>query len=488
MHVYEINTWVWLTGLSRTHQATITLANIPDSEFDYLTTLNVDAIWLMGVWERSPAGVEIATTHPDLQAEYAASLPDFSEEDISGSPYAVHRYEVAEFLGGQSALVAFRKRLQKADLKLILDFVPNHVANDHPWTVDAPDALIQGSVEHLANDSYTYFEVAGHIFAHGRDPYFPAWSDTVQVNAFSNTYRQKAIETLRTIAEMCDGVRCDMAMLMTNEVFSRTWPTELVGRVPATEFWEEVIPAVRDVSEGFVFIAEVYWDMEYKLQQQGFNYCYDKTLYDRLRNENAASINGHLWADINYQRGLMRFIENHDEERAIDAMGLAKSRMAAVLMATTLGGKLWHEGQFEGFEIKLPVQLGRRIAEDPNLELQGFYLSLLAETRREIYKSGEWQWRRVVQAWDDNSSNVNFIAYTWLYREQRVLVVINYSDEQSQGLISMPDLGLGGKQWQLKDMLDGNTVYERDGDRMSSDGLYIDLAPWQAHIFDMTTP
>ncbi len=131
------------------------------------------------------------------------------------------------------------------------------------------------------------------MLANGRDPYFPAWPDVVQLNAFSPDLRGAVIETLGSIAAQCDGVRCDMAMLMMNDVFERTWG-ERAGPRPDADYWPTVIPAVRVAHPGFVFMAEAYWDLEWALQQQGFDYCYDKRLYDRLVHEGAEAVHGHL--------------------------------------------------------------------------------------------------------------------------------------------------------------------------------------------------
>ena len=124
-------------------------------------------------------------------------------------------------------------------------------------------------------------EVGGAVLANGRDPYFPAWPDVVQLNAFAEELRGAATDVLTGIAEQCDGVRCDMAMLMMNDVFARTWGGR-VGPAPQTDYWPEVIGRVRESHPGFLFLAEAYWDLEWDLQQQGFDYCYDKRLYDRL--------------------------------------------------------------------------------------------------------------------------------------------------------------------------------------------------------------
>ena len=201
---------------------------------------------------------------------------------------------------------------------MMLDFVPNHIAPDHPWVFEHPDYLIQGNSEDLLSPPDEFFKVGDKIFAHGRDPYFPPWTDTLQLNVFSSELRQAVIETLRHIADQCDGVRCDMAMLLITRIFQQTWG-QRAGDRPKTEFWYEVIQAVREIHPNFVFMAEAYWDLEWELQQLGFDYCYDKRLYDRLIHDNAEEILSHQLADLTYQDKLVRFIENHDEPRAAAA-------------------------------------------------------------------------------------------------------------------------------------------------------------------------
>src|ERR1039457_7976 len=206
--IYEINTWVWLNDLTRTYGHTIQLANVPDREWDGLASWGFDAVWLMGVWERSPAGVRIAQENPDLLAEYRRALPDFTPDDVAGSPYCVHRYVVDAHLGGPDGLKRARAELARRNMALLLDFVPNHLALDHPWTSQHPEYFIHEENGEIAN---------------GRDPYFPPWTDVAQIDAFDAGARDAAIETLRSIASQCDGVRCDMAMLLLNDVFAKTW-------------------------------------------------------------------------------------------------------------------------------------------------------------------------------------------------------------------------------------------------------------------------
>ena len=255
----------------------------------------------MGVWQRSPAGVAIAMTNTALTDSFESALPGYEPADVAGSPYCIRDYVVDGALGGPAGLAVARQELARRGVALILDFVPNHVAPDHPWVSEHPERLVTGSQEDLRDEPGAFVEVAGRVVANGKDPYTGAWPDVVQLNAFSQDLRDAQVATLRDIADQCDGVRCDMAMLMMNETFARTWGAR-VGAAPAGDYWPEVIAAVRERHPDFCFIAEAYWDLEWELQSQGFDYCYDKRLYDRLLHETAEDVRLHLTADTGYQQ------------------------------------------------------------------------------------------------------------------------------------------------------------------------------------------
>lgn len=480
--ILEINTWPWLNGLSERYNVPIKLNNVPDevleNEFKYF-----DAIWLMGVWERSPQGRIIAIEHPDLQEEYRNALNDFSEEDVVGSPYSVHYYRVDNYLGGNAGLASFRERLKNRGLLLILDYVPNHVAIDHMWTLLKSDVFIKGTTEDLISHPNQFFNVVDQIYANGKDPYFPSWTDTIQINAFSSEAREKAIFTLLEIAELCDGVRCDMAMLMTNKIFSLIWG-ERAGPIPEKEFWVEVIQAVQYKYPNFKFFGEVYWDMEWELQQQGFNYCYDKRLYDRLIYDTSSFIKEHLKAEWDYQTKLIRFIENHDEKRAVGVFGEERSKAAAIIVLTLPGARLVHEGQTYGYKIKLPVQLGRRRIEEKNPNIINFYENLLKIAPGREFDSAKWLFCRVDQISDGNHFSINLIAYLWWINEQYQLTVVNYSPYRTQGYIKIDAIEYGNNDWNFKDLLTQKT-YTYTSEQLNTYGLYIDLLPWNGHIFDI---
>jgi glycosidase len=477
--IYEINVWVWLHELSFHYQQPIKLGTVPAEELDAIAALGVDAAWLMGVWERSPAGTHMARQQEDLQEEYQRVLPNLSPEDVVGSPYCVHRYVVDDCLGGPEGLTAVRQALAERNILLMLDFVPNHVALDHPWVFGHPEYLIQGEAVDLADRPAEFFEMRGKVFAYGRDPYFPPWTDTVQLNAFSPGLRRAIIDTLCKIAAQCDGVRCDMAMLLVNHVFERTWG-QRAGKRPTSEFWWQIIRAVREKNQGVLFMAEAYWDMELELQQQGFDYCYDKRLYDCLVHETAETTRQHLLADLAFQEKLVRFIENHDEPRAAAIFGPQRLGAAAVTIATLPGAKLFHQGQFEGRRIKLPVQLGRRPFEETASDLLTFYRKLLRAINSSVFRDGEWRLCELA-GWPDNPSYTYLVAWCWHKVDERRLVVVNLANLSAQGRIHVPWDDLGGRTWRLADLISGD-IYQRSGDEMSQAGLSVALEAGGFHL------
>ncbi|HAM51900.1 MAG TPA: alpha-amylase [Nitrospiraceae bacterium] len=478
--IYEISTWVWLQELSQKYKGRVTLASVPQEEWASVTDLGFDAVWLMGVWERSPTGIQVANKNQSLIADFRRALTDFRPEDNIGSPYCVRRYVVDNHLGGPEGLAIARQELKKLGVRLILDFVPNHVARDHPWVIEHPEYFIQGTAGEASHDPTSFVEIGGKVFACGRDPYFPAWQDVLQVNAFQPALRQAAIEAVSDIASQCDGVRCDMAMLLLTAIFERTWGSR-AGQRPATEYWVNMIPAIKKVYPDFLFIAEAYWDLEWELQQQGFDFCYDKKLYDRLEHDNGESVRLHLCADLAYQTKLLRFIENHDEPRAAVIFSPEKERAASVTMATLLGAKLFHEGQFEGRRVRLPVFLGRRPDEPVDEALQTFYEKLFAAINTPVFRDGQWLLCERT-GWPDNPSFQNLVAWSWVKDDNRCLVVINLSDSVAQARVQLPWSDVRGKPWRLVDALSG-TTYDRDGDEMLSPGLYVELGPWNYHVF-----
>ncbi|MHA1459429.1 MAG: alpha-amylase family glycosyl hydrolase [Promethearchaeota archaeon] len=478
--IFEINTWPWLTNFSDIYGHNIKLNSIPIELIDQELTF-FDVVWLMGVWERSPIGREIAMNHEGLQEEYRKALRYFSTQDVVGSPYSVYYYHVSSQLGGSDALKSFRADLKDHDLLLILDYVPNHVSIDHLWTLEKSDVFIKGTLEDLMTKPYDFFFFFDTVYAHGKDPNFPPWTDTVQINAFSSEARSKAINTLLSIAEQCDGVRCDMAMLMTNDVFNKTWG-EMAGSPLENEYWVDIISKVKEKHPNFKFIAEVYWDMEWDLIQQGFDYCYDKRLYERLIEANVQSIKEHLSADITYQSKLLRFIENHDEPRAVVAFGVDASMAASIIMSTLPGARLIYDGQTRGYEIKIPLQLGRGPTEEDKIAITEFYDKLLKIVPGKEWDEAKWLLCDVKPSDSNDTSFGNIISYQWLKGEQRLLIVVNYNPNSSKAHVVINEISYGFFDWCFTDLLN-EKEYKYKGADLNENGLYVELEGWKSHIF-----
>jgi hypothetical protein len=462
--IYEINTWPWLASISMQEGRNMDLGSVPAAYWDEIADLGFDAVWLMGVWQRSPAGIQIALTKRDLLDSFRAALPDWGAADVVGSPYCIRDYVVDDQLGGPAGLAVARQALAARGIRLILDFVPNHVAPDHLWTTARPELFVTGTGADLAHDPASFVEVGGRILARGRDPYFPAWPDVVQLNAIDPSVRTAAILTVRSVADQCDGVRCDMAMLMMNEVFTRTWGAR-VGPAPADEYWPTVIAAVRDTHPGFLFLAEAYWDMEWPLMQQGFDYCYDKRLYDRLSGSSAEQVGQHL-------------LENHDEPRAVTAFGTRRAPAVALATLTQTGARLVHHGQLQGRRVRLPVFLGRYPAEPIDEDLAEFYRSFLTAVANPTFRTGHWALCDR-SGWPGNDTSDNLVAWSW-DGDTRWLIVVNLGDETASGLIRAPWQDLRGHRWQLVDPTQ-RVSFDRDGDDLVN-GLYVELDGWHWHL------
>jgi glycosidase len=480
--LFQINTRVWLERLSREAGRRITLAGIDDATLDGFAEKGFDWIWLLSVWQIGAAGRAVSRGNPQWRAEFKAILPDLTDDDICGSGFAITAYTAGEALGGERALAQFRQRLAQRGIKLMLDFVPNHTAPDHPWVKTHPDYYIEGSEEALAGALQNYLRVetdrGPKILAYGRDPNFPGWPDTLQLNYGNPELQRERIDELIAIAGNCDGVRCDMAMLLLPEIFQRTW-----GITPEP-FWPKATAAVHARYPAFTFMAEVYWDLEWTLQQQGFAYCYDKRLYDRLRDGQAAPIRGHLLAGLDYQDKLVRFLENHDEPRAASEFPWPQHQAAAIITFLSPGLRFFHQGQFEGAQVRVPTHLCRGPVEPTNPEIAAFYSKLLQLLKTTgAFRNGAWSQIQPQPAWPDNWTSDDFIAYAWAGEAgDRHVVVVNYAGNQGQCRLALPFPELHGRQVRLTDVM-GTEVYDRGGGELVDRGFYIDHAPWHYNVF-----
>ena len=480
--LYQINTRVWLTALSGELGRRATLDDIPEKALVQLRELGFDWLWFLSVWTTGPQGQKISRENPEWRNDFEKTLTDLKDEDIAGSGFAIAAYHVHPDLGGDDALKRLRQRLKKLGFKLMLDFVPNHMGPDHPWVKDHPAYFVSGTVNDLEREPLNYarvHEADDLILAYGRDPYFSGWPDTFQLD-YSNPATVEAMsDELFRISGQCDGVRCDMAMLILPEIFEKTW-----GR-SAQPFWNVAIKRVREQKPDFCFMAEVYWEMEWTLQQQGFDYAYDKRLYDRLVEAHTRPVREHFHAGLDYQDKLARFLENHDEPRAAATFDEEMHKAAAVITFLSPGLRFFHQGQFTGRTKRISPHLIRAPLEPVNMKLQKFYEALLTVIQKPVFRNGNWSLLECTSAWGGNNTWDSFISFAWTDADNNIMLVsVNYSSQPGQCYVRLPFPGLANKLWKFNDLV-SEAIYERQGNDLLAGGLYLDIPAWSYHIFEI---
>ncbi len=509
--LYEINTRCWLNELSTRVGRGVTLDTVPDSEFTRWEQAGFTHLWLMGVWTSGPRSRAVALVTLDIGRVSGGTLPQHSPEEITGSPYAVAEYRVPQALGGDAALQAFRRRLHAHGIKLILDFVPNHVGLDHRWLSERSELFVQSRTE-MPGTFAQQTEGGVRWIAHGRDPNFPPWVDTAQLDYRTPATRAAMLESLRAVADKCDGLRCDMAMLILNEIFAKTWAgfprlgvlppggprveppdpgcpggfAEARGGTPntCTEFWQEAIASTKQAYPDFLFLAEVYWGLEERLQSLGFDYTYDKEFYDELIRRNAAGVQQHLLAATPESIAAgAHFLENHDEARIASILSPAEHRAAALLMLSLPGMRLLQEGQLEGARVKTPVQLLRRQSEPRRSDIEQMYQQILLALRKTAVGRGKGMVLKPRKAWAGNPTAQNIVILQWQAEPPEFdLAIVNLAPHRSQCYGPLGVANLAGTDWVLSDLL-GTEIHRYSGQELQNRGLYLDLPENGAQLF-----
>jgi hypothetical protein len=368
----------------------------------------------------------------------------------------------------------------------VLDFVPNHVGVDHPWLREQPELFVQSGAK--AAGTFRPDSKQRLWIACGKDPYFPAWPDTAQLDHRCAATRAALIAALQSIASRCDGVRCDMAMLVLSDVFAKTWAGFPCASAPAAgEFWSEAITTVRREHPEFLFLAEAYWGLEPRLQALGFDFTYDKTLYDQLIRREAALVQRHLLeAPAGLVAASAHFLENHDEPCVASQLKPAEHHAAALLALGLPGLRFLHEGQLQGTRLRTPVHLARRPIEPAQPDIASFYEQLLTTLQATAVGRGAFEILHPRPAWPENPTAQNFVLIQWQSAPPQFdLVVVNLAAHNSQCFAPLTATGLAEHDWQLKDLLNGEG-YARTGAELQTRGLFLDLPAHGAQLFHST--
>lgn len=483
VNMYELSTRPWLYSLSLKYGRNISrLVDVPMEEFAAIKQKGMDIVWLMGVWHLGNYGLNFDRTDPGTLSSYDSILPGWTLPDVIGSPYAVTQYTANPQLGSDADIAGLRARLNAMGLKLMLDFVPNHSAVDAVQMSTNPEYYIRAPKgTQPPYDSNVYMPSG---IAYGSDGYGP-WRDTAQYNYWNPDTRAARIKELFHVASLADAIRCDMAYLAINNLFGQTWGSQLASwgfSRPATEFWADAISAVKSVYPNVVFLAEVYSPWQGDLQAQGFDYTYDKALYDVITSDDLDNVRGHIsGSSVSYLAHSAHFVANHDEERAAAHFGgWTQANAAALIMYTIPGMRFYWMGDFEGYKAKLAVQLRRESWEPVHNATEQFYATLLPIVTADVFNKGTWTYLPV----SGSNSEWRLMAWRWEYNNQKRLCVINYSDTAGSGsvIVSNAQAPAGTDNLTITELLTGQS-YVRSASQMRNSGLFVIVPPWYAQIF-----
>jgi hypothetical protein len=468
--VYEVNVRTWRTERSAALGRPATLDDLDHDFFDRLVEDGFTWVYLLGVWPTGRLSLGVSRGDAQLRRYLERVLPGFREDDVTGSVFAVSGFEVDPDLGGDLALARLRDRARSSGLALMLDFVPNHTGLDHPWLQAHPEWYIRGDERALRERPDAHVRVGDHVFAHGRDPFFPAWRSTAQLDYANDQVQEAMVAAASSVAARCDGLRCDMAMLLLPDVFEKTWGRRM------QPFWRKCLDRVRAEHPGTLFMAEVYWNREWELQQAGFDFTYDKILYDRLREGDAESIRAHLRAAIDYQAHCVRFLENHEEQRAAATFTDPRHYRGALHLAAMVPGMfLSHCGQEEGRALHCSLHSARRPPETGSEQHRAAYLEVMHLLMEPARRDGAWQ---LLEPRGDHP----IIGSMWSRQgHQSLLVAVNASWREASGALDPG--GAGNRDCQLQDRSGGGGTCNLTAKQLREQGIRVALPPWGVQVY-----
>ncbi len=464
------STYVWLEQLSQKYLRHIhRLDQIPDEELQLLAARGINALWLIGLWERSVASRTIKRLR--------------GQADAVASAYSLRDYSIAEDLGGGSAYASLRDRAARFGLRLASDMVPNHMGIDSNWVIDHPDWFLSlpyspfpgysfngpdispdSRVEIKIEDHYYDQSDAAVVFRlrhhhdgqtrfvfHGNDGTSFAWNDTAQLDYSKHWVREHVIRTILHVAHMFPIIRFDAAMVLAKRHVQRLWfPLPgTTGSIPSraecaisqeefdalmpAEFWREVVDRVAAEVPGTLLLAEAFWLLEgYFVRTLGMHRVYNSAFMHMLRDEENAKYRSYLKKTIEFDPDILKryvnFMSNPDERTAIDQFGDGdKCFGVTTLLATLPGLPMLGHGQIEGYTERYGMEFKQaRMSEQPRADL-------IARHQREIAPLLERRWLFSESTHfvlfdfvtDHGAVDENVFAYSNRAGDQRALVLYN---------------------------------------------------------------
>ena len=485
--LYQINTRVWLTELSRALGRPATLDDIPDDELDDFAAMGFDWVWLLSVWQTGPPGS--ASRGPTRVAAGvrgdAARTCARRTSPAPGSRSPATRCDPA--LGGDAALARLRERLRERGLRLMLDFVPNHTALDHPWVEDHPEYYVAGTELDLerAPRNYTWVKRPARRPPPGPRPrsVLPRLARHAAARLREPGHAGGMTGELLAIAARCDGVRCDMAMLVLPDVFERTW-----GRRAATLLARRHRAGPASSPRASPSWPRSTGTSSGRCMQQGFDYAYDKRLYDRLRDGHARPVREHLPAGLDYQdearpvpREPRRAAGRRDvpARRARGGRRSSRSCRPACASSTRASSRAAGSASRRTWSARPTSRVDERAA--------AFYDALLAVLREPACATATGGCsiaRRPGTATGPGTASSPGRGDGG--DGERFLVAVNLGPTAGQCYVRSPVDGIAGETVRLVDRMSA-TTYERDVADLAARGLYLDLPASGYNVFEVVT-
>ncbi|MHA2168740.1 MAG: alpha-amylase family glycosyl hydrolase [Candidatus Kariarchaeaceae archaeon] len=542
------NVFVWLHQLSEKYQTKITrLDEIPETEIQHISEQGFGGLWLIGMWERSPASKKMKQWQGNPEA--------------MGSAYSILRYSISEELGGELAYDSFSKIAEQYGLKLTADMVPNHTGVDSDWVIEHPSWFISTSTCPFPNYSYSGVSVSGnseigiyiedHYFDgtdaavvfqrkdhvtgevqyiyHGNDGTSMPWNDTAQLNFLKSDVREAVIDTIISIAKRFSIIRFDAAMTLTKQHFHRLWYPAPGGGgdIPSraefgldrttfdsffpTEFWREVVDRVAQEAPNTLLLAEAFWLLEgYFVRSLGMHRVYNSAFMHLLRDEDNAKYRLILRSTLEFQPEILKrfvnYMTNPDEETAASQFGTEDKYFGiCILMITLPGLPMFGHGQIEGYEEKYGMEYSRSYWQETENKLlinrhKNEVFPLLAQ--RKLFSSIDH-----FVLFDLFTSNgqvdENVFVYSNRYEQEIGLVIYHNRFGETSGWIKH-STGFRSKengeiiQTTLGAALNitskenifyvyrdhtSGLEYLRTSKELHKDGLYVELKAYQYHVF-----
>ncbi len=475
------NTYVWLDQLSKKYRRSITKLNeIPDEELDRLARWNITALWLIGIWERSPASQKIKqwTGNPEAVS----------------SAYSLYDYTIANDLGGEEAFQNLRYRAWQRGIRLAGDMVPNHMGIYSKWVVEHPDYFIQSAYPPYPNYQFAGGNLADHngieiriedgywsrsdaavVFQrvdkrngniryiyHGNDGTHMPWNDTAQLDFLKAEVREAVVQTILHVARKFSIIRFDAAMTLTKRHFQRLWypqpgsggdipsrsdyelSAEEFNKLFPNEFWREVVDRINQEMPNTLLLAEAFWLLEgYFVRTLGMHRVYNSAFMHMLMKEENSKYRDLIRNTMHYNPEILKryvnFMSNPDEQTAIAQFGKDDKYFGAALMMVTLPGlPMFAHGQAEGYTEKYGMEYKRAYYnEEPDLHLIRRHEQEIFPLLGKRHLFSQVTSFELFDFIDDNGNlNENVFAYSNKIGNERALIFYHNKYEETSGRIN----------------------------------------------------